>query len=46
MDIYGITEYSYVDQSKREYKIILKNLLHNYIFIYLITKSNIDSQFI
>ena len=31
-DIYGITEYSYVDQSKRAYKFILNILLHNYIF--------------
>jgi len=31
-DIYGITEYSYVDQSERECKFILNILLHNYIF--------------
>jgi len=29
-DIYGITECSYVDQSKRAYKFILNISLHNY----------------
>jgi len=31
-DIYGITDYNYMDQSKRVYKFILNILLHNYIF--------------